>query len=150
MEKKSIIWKNHICSSAIMDPFQTPGAKNNAARWKIWYFRTFLCICFFLYDILFKLWDDLEYTPKNGIPFLIYNKVRQQFIDELNNVGIYIRLFVRIISWFYFVFVAWRNYIVYGVATRTARYLPSRQHACFPWRYCDWCFQSRTVVSNEQ
>ena len=73
-KKKSIIWKNHICSSAIMDPFQTPGAKNNAARWKIWYFRTFLCMCFFFcMTSLFKLWDDLEYTPKNGIPFLIFS-----------------------------------------------------------------------------
>ena len=81
-KKKSIIWKNHICSSAIMDPFQTPGAKNNTARWKIWYFRTFLCICFFLYDILFKLWHDLEYTPKNGIPFLIFSIIMNLWIHK--------------------------------------------------------------------
>ena len=32
----------------------------------------YVCV-FFLYDILFKLWHDLEYTPKNGIPFLIFS-----------------------------------------------------------------------------
>ena len=33
----------------------------------------FYVYVFYLYDILFKLWHDLEYTPKNGIPFLIFS-----------------------------------------------------------------------------